>query len=327
MKKQILLLILSFVTIGYSFCQDNDTIIGKVVSINNPCTTEPCLPGAVTALQTDSLAYILTTNHNWNIDSINVDGRYIKMDDSIRVIGIIYKNVDLKDRLYYEIEIEEVSFLYISTTKNNETSNTQNFLGIYTLTEVCTSKLFPGYSDTLDHEIEIIESSVDTFDIQFCLALLQDTIRAVVLNDSTFQISLQTFPNFDSTSVGISGEGSVNGDSLKIYYFAGGSFGAFECYCEGIRKKDTGIKGVKEINSNYFLYPNPVKEILNINLKPFDDLKQDVSISIYGLKGNLVLRKNTYHSSIDVSELTPGTYILSISNGKIINYSGSFIKE
>ena len=83
--------------------------------------------------------------------------------------------------------------------------NIQNFLGIYTLTEVCTSKTFPGYSDTLNHEIEIIESSVDTFDIQFCLALLQDTIRAVFLNDSTFLISLQKFPNFDNSTIGVLG--------------------------------------------------------------------------------------------------------------------------
>lgn len=206
----------------------------------------------------------------------------------------------------------------------------QNFLGIYTLTEVCSSHTFPGYSDTLDHEIEIIESSVDTFDIQFCLALLQDTIRALVLSDSSFHISLQRFPNYDSTTISVWGEGFLQNDSIEIHYGSGGSAGLFECYCKGIRKKGNGLKDNKVLSSIHHLYPNPVKETLNINLKSFENLKQGCSISIYGIKGNLVLRKNTFHSvilPIDVSELSPGTYMLSISNGKTIQYSGIFIKE
>ena len=127
MKNKILFFILSFLTIGYSFCQDNDTIIGKVVSINNPCTTDPCLPGGVIALQTDSISYILTINHKWNIDSFNVDGRYINIDDSVQVIGIIYEKVDLKDKIYYEIEIEDVFFFDITTIENNKTSKIEIF--------------------------------------------------------------------------------------------------------------------------------------------------------------------------------------------------------
>ena len=221
--------------------------------------------------------------------------------------------------------------IYMCLSFNLIAQNTQNILGIYTLTEVCTSKLFPGYSDTLDYEIEITESSVDTFDIQFNLdAHFQDTIRAVILNDSTFQISLQIFPNFDSTTISIWGEGFVQNDSIEIHYGSGGEFGLVECNCKGIKKKGNGLKDNKAMNSIHCLYPNPVKETLNIDLKLFQDLKQDIYISIYGLKGNLVLRKNTFHSvilPIDVSELTPSSYILSINDGKTILYSGSFIKE
>jgi len=112
---------------GQTFCNGTDTLTGKVVSINNPCTTDPCLPGGVIALQTDSISYILTINHEWNIDSFNVDGRYIKIDDSIQVIGIIYEKVDLKDKIYYEIEIEEVFFFDITTIENNKTSKIEIF--------------------------------------------------------------------------------------------------------------------------------------------------------------------------------------------------------
>ena len=126
MKKQVLL-ILFFVLIGQTFCQEKDTIIGKVVSINNPCTTEPCLPGGVIALRTDSISYILTSNHQWNIDSINFNGRYIKIDDSIQVIGIIYKKVDLKNKTYYELEIDEVFFFNITTIEDYKTSKIEIF--------------------------------------------------------------------------------------------------------------------------------------------------------------------------------------------------------
>jgi hypothetical protein len=127
MKKQIFLTILSLVTIGYSFCQENDSIIGKVVSIDNPCTTEPCLPCGVIALQTDSISYILTINHIWNIDSFAINGRYIGVDDSIKVIGIIYEKVDLKDEVYYELEIQDVFFFDITAIEKNKTSRIEIF--------------------------------------------------------------------------------------------------------------------------------------------------------------------------------------------------------
>ena len=220
---------------------------------------------------------------------------------------------------------------YVCFSCNLIAQNTQNFLGIYTLTEVCTSKTFPGYSDSLDYEIEITESSVDTFDIQFYLdAHFQDTIRAIVLNDSAFQISLQIFQNFDSTSISIWGEGFVQTDSIEIHYGSGGEIGLFECYCEGVRKKGNGSEGKKVMNSSFFLYPNPVKEILTVDLNKAHDLNQNLLVSIYNAKGNLVLnerKRNLDKITVDVSDLAPGTYVLSIKDGKNIEYSGYFIKN
>lgn len=106
--------------IGHLSCQENDTIIGKVISMDNPCTTEPCLPGGVIALQTDSISYILTVNHLWNIDSFEFEGRYINIGDSIQVIGVIYEKVDLKDDVYYEIDIENVFFFDITAVINEK---------------------------------------------------------------------------------------------------------------------------------------------------------------------------------------------------------------
>ena len=209
--------------------------------------------------------------------------------------------------------------------------NTQNFLGIYTLTEVCVSRTFPGYSDTIDYEIEITKSSIDTFDIQFLIdAHFQDTIRAIVLNDIAFQISLQIFQNFESTSISIWGEGFVQTDSIQIHYGSGGEIGLFECYCAGVRKKGNGSEGKKVLNSNHFLYPNPVKEILTVDLNKANDLNQNLLVLIFNAKGNLVLNERKRYLdkiAVDVSDLAPGTYVLSIKDGKNIEYSGFFIKN
>jgi hypothetical protein len=68
--------------------------------------------------------------------------------------------------------------------------------------------------------------------------------------------------------------------------------------------------------SNYFtVYPNPMKEVLNISYKNPIEIK---SISIYNLLGQLVIvvpnAENT--SSIDISKLNMGTYFLKVKSDK-----------
>src|SRR3972149_6010278 len=119
--KTIVLLIFGLLLLKeQSFCQDKDTLIGKVISINNPCPEYPCLPGGVLALKKDGISYILTINHLWNVDTFNVDGRFISVDDSMQVIGVIYEKVDINNKTYYELEIEKAFFFDITKVVDYE---------------------------------------------------------------------------------------------------------------------------------------------------------------------------------------------------------------
>ncbi|WCM43094.1 T9SS type A sorting domain-containing protein [Flavobacterium sp. CBA20B-1] len=70
----------------------------------------------------------------------------------------------------------------------------------------------------------------------------------------------------------------------------------------------------------YNIYPNPAENVLNINSTNFDEK----SISIYSSAGQLIksIKANDEDLSIDISELSSGTYIL-----KINNFSHTFIKK
>jgi hypothetical protein len=66
------------------------------------------------------------------------------------------------------------------------------------------------------------------------------------------------------------------------------------------------------IEQNITLYPNPATDILKINLGN-DALITDVeTISIYDLKGNLVSKTPKFESSLDIKNLSKGTYFVKI---------------
>jgi Leucine-rich repeat (LRR) protein len=78
--------------------------------------------------------------------------------------------------------------------------------------------------------------------------------------------------------------------------------------------------------SNYFtLYPNPAKNVVNIETKSSIQLK---SAEIYNMLGQLVLAVTNMENStsIDVADLTAGNYFIKISSDKGTS-SAKFIKE
>lgn len=118
----------------------------------------------------------------------------------------------------------------------------ENFLGVYTIQEICTSTTGFDFIDTADYEIEIVESSRDTFDIKYYLAPhFTDTIRAMVINKVEFQIPLQWFPSYGDAKMSMHGEGYVYNDSIVINYSSGGPAGGWDCKCKGPKKMETGI--------------------------------------------------------------------------------------
>jgi hypothetical protein len=69
----------------------------------------------------------------------------------------------------------------------------------------------------------------------------------------------------------------------------------------------TGIK--KTENDNIKIYPNPTSTKLFIN-----GLTQSTKLSVYNLRGILVLSKHLFDNQIDVSNLTNGIYIIKFEN-------------
>jgi hypothetical protein len=78
-----------------------------------------------------------------------------------------------------------------------------------------------------------------------------------------------------------------------------------------------------DFSSSVVVYPNPVKSILTINNSSNNQVD---SASIYDVTGRKVLFLDKIYSSIDVSELSSGNYILKIKSGELIAIK-RFIKE
>jgi ASPIC and UnbV/FG-GAP-like repeat/Secretion system C-terminal sorting domain len=77
-------------------------------------------------------------------------------------------------------------------------------------------------------------------------------------------------------------------------------------------------------NSNFSLYPNPAKNILNFKT---NDAITMQSAKIFDLNGKALLESEVSNSSINVESLATGTYIIVLrdTNGK--DYSQKFLKE
>lgn len=69
------------------------------------------------------------------------------------------------------------------------------------------------------------------------------------------------------------------------------------------------LREVIETKNDIFVYPNPVKEMLNIEVFGFTNF----TVQIYDVQGRLLMRKVSY-SQIDTSFLKPGTYFIKINN-------------
>ena len=73
---------------------------------------------------------------------------------------------------------------------------------------------------------------------------------------------------------------------------------------------DVVILSIREINNlDVSIYPNPVKDILNIDYDPSDEIQ---SVDVYSLLGELVKKKEHDINQLDLSSLNSGVYFLKI---------------
>jgi hypothetical protein len=85
------------------------------------------------------------------------------------------------------------------------------------------------------------------------------------------------------------------------------------------KENSSGVRNSTQANRDIVIYPNPVKDKLNIKTS-----NSEVDVNIYSLTGESIMYSN--NKQIDVSELTQGIYLIDVRyNGKI--FKGRFIKE
>ena len=143
------------------------------------------------------------------------------------------------------------------------------------------------------------------------------------MNSATYNIYIDGIPvannfNFYSSSFGmpadfswssVAASGSAWIDGVTIY--------------GGVA---TGLNGKSKPNKNVVLFPNPVKQTLNIQ----SDITKDCIISIYNPHGEKVLSQtlNKDRHSVEVSHIADGLYFLNISDKKGNTlYSGKIVKH
>lgn len=221
--------------------------------------------------------------------------------------------------------------IYIFFGNKLMSQDLEKILGVYTIQEICTSTTGFDFVDTADYEIEIVESSSDTFDIQYYLsAHFSDTIRATVFSDYQFQIPSQWFPSYGDSKMSMHGDGFVYNDSIEINYSSGGPAGGWDCVCKGPKLIETGTNLLKESYSDIVFFPNPARDLINIDLTKLESGEQSVSVSIYTFEGRLIRSKFSYKRdiiSIDLSSFTPGKYLLRVSDGINLDNTVTFLKE
>ncbi|TXE18360.1 T9SS type A sorting domain-containing protein [Psychroserpens burtonensis] len=130
------------------------------------------------------------------------------------------------------------------------------------------------------------------------------------------------YMNSLNTHVGIGTDNTIN--SVVIYWPSGiidtitnpPINGALE-----VIEGDT-LSLESSLTNELVIYPNPAKDVLNINSLELND---NMIYTIFDITGKRIMNSKLKESSIDVSKLSPGNYVLRIVSGSSIK-SQKFIK-
>jgi uncharacterized delta-60 repeat protein len=105
--------------------------------------------------------------------------------------------------------------------------------------------------------------------------------------------------------------------------------GKFKSYNDIVTNQIVRLQGSTVLSTNNFdkndfaIYPNPVKDIININLQGRNTSLEYV---IYDMSGKKITSNKLLENKIDVSSLSKGIYILKIKTGEKI-FENKFIKQ
>ena len=83
------------------------------------------------------------------------------------------------------------------------------------------------------------------------------------------------------------------------------------CGCDGL----TSVPPISAIESSLSIYPNPTSENINLSIK---DFSKKCSYTIYDMRGAEIKNgniTNTERTTISISDLSNGIYLISVSDG------------
>lgn len=84
--------------------------------------------------------------------------------------------------------------------------------------------------------------------------------------------------------------------------------------------------GIANGNIEMALYPNPMSDVLNVNVNSISD---DTKFELYDALGKLVLAQSvsSYTTQLDVSELLNGLYFIKLRNGNAVLQTRKLVKR
>jgi hypothetical protein len=86
------------------------TLAGDIIAMPNPCVTQPCLPGMVLGLATDSGDYVLSLDSVWIWDdTFTVEDIEYSEGDEAEITGTVSFVRLNESEEYIELEIETIS--------------------------------------------------------------------------------------------------------------------------------------------------------------------------------------------------------------------------
>ncbi|MFZ6010230.1 MAG: T9SS type A sorting domain-containing protein, partial [Bacteroidota bacterium] len=163
----------------------------------------------------------------------------------------------------------------------------------------------------------------------------QDYYRFTITTGGTITITLQTLPgdydiilyNGSQTQVGISENGGTSNETInytaaagtyyvRIYGWNGANSGT-QCYTLRVATGTAAIASIAPGSSEqkkieeHEIFPNPVDDILNINMT---DVDNESRVLLFNAAGQSVIHKRveSLSSQLDVSTLPAGVYVLKI---------------
>lgn len=206
----------------------------------------------------------------------------------------------------------------VSTNSTPSFSLITNFLGnvdvkgdifVYGLYGYATPHFFNDGSET-----KLLVGSVDGRIFYYDVADINSAFSLITDKLNNYNEGVQTTVWYED----------IDGDN-KRDLFMGNAAGGLSFF--SAKSNIVGVEGLNVESLKFKVYPNPVEEILNVELNMMNG-KIEAEIKITDILGNTVIQHSTFNisNSIDVSELEKGIYFITV---KTSNFSCTkkFVKK